>query len=300
MNVDNFTPLEAVVKHAPLGLRFTDLAYGVNVTDGLNVTARPFDKPLPVLRAAHSPVSGVYGFYSLPGFRRYEDDELPVENWCVAGSPPNWIISVEDRLGRFLPQVMPMCLPKQNLFAVPLYSSPARTAMAGYATVRGELWDKAVNKAASWAVVKAFQPDLPIDKRIEYAGVADGRGMFVLFLPYPKPVGGIALNQQAWPLDFEVFYEPKVYRWSGQTEPEPAGGETIDNAKTRIPPDSNVLLRQSMGSIYDIAAGAGATLASDLHYRKDLALKTRDQEPDSPNYVEKYKTAEHRLWVQSA
>jgi hypothetical protein len=297
MNVDNFTLLEAVVKHAPLGLRFIDLAYGVNVTDGLNVTARPFDKPLPVLRAAHSPVSGVYGFYSMPGFRRYEDDELPVENWCVAGSPPNWIISVDDTLGRFLPQVMPMCLPKKNLFEVPLYSNPARTAMAGYATVRGELWDKAANKPASWAVVSAKNA---LDTEYRYSTVADGRGMFVLFLPYPKPISGIALNRQAWSLDFQIHYEPKVHRWSGQNAPEPAEGETVEEAKVRIPPDSNVLLRQVAGSIYDIAAGAGATLTSDLHYRSDLVLKTRDKEPDSPNYVEKYKTAEHRLWVQSA
>jgi len=295
MNVDNFTLLEAVVKRAPLGLRFHDLAYSVNVTDGLNVTARPYDKPKPMLTAAHSPVSGVYGFYTLPGMRAYEDNQKPVTDWCVAGSPPNWVISVEDTQERFLPQVMPMCLPKEQLLVVQLYSTPSRPAMAGYATVRGELWDNTNNKPASWAVVSAAN-----GLGGDFVGVADGRGMFVLFLPYPKPINGTPLNQQQWPLTFQILYQPSAQRWIGQPAPEPTTGETIEQAKQRIPPDSNVLFQQSAATIFDIAAASNASLTTALRYRTDLVLKTRDKEPDSATYVEEFKIAQHRLWVAPA
>ncbi len=297
MNIDNFTLLEPIIKHAPLGMRFYDLAYSMNVTDGLNVTARPYGKPLPVLPAAHSPVSGIYGFYTLPGFRKYEfeNEKDPFTDFCVDDSLPNWVISVEDTLGRFLPQVMPMCLPKKNLLVVPMYSNPARPSVAGYATVRGELWDETNNKPASWAVVSTqYTPG------VVYSTVADGRGMFVLFLPYPKPSNGTLLTLQQWPLSFKIHYEPNAQRWLGQPEPETLTGETVEAAKQRTPPDSNTLLQQTEAGIFDIAAGANPTLTSSLRYRTDLVLKTRDKEPDNANYKEEYKIAKHRLWIAPA
>jgi len=186
-------------------------------------------------------------------------------------------------------------LPKEQLLVVELYSTPSRPAMAGYATVRGELWDKTNNQPARWAVVSASN-----GLGGDFVGVADGRGMFVLFLPYPKPVNGTLLNMQQWSLSFHIHYEPNVQRWLGQAEPEINYGETVDAVKERIPPDSHTLLQQSEARIFDIAAASNASLITALRYRTDLVLKTRDKEPDNEDYKEKYELAEHRLWVTPA
>src|SRR5439155_6819906 len=167
--------LESVLLRAPLGLRFLDLARGVAVTDGLIVTARPLDKVgatligvgMPTL-ASRSPVSGIYGFRSLPGLEPYTRGERAASDWCGVGSPlggfeprpeellelgtlrrlvgadeltpaANFLVQVEDRLDRFLPQVVLLCLPLERLLEVPLFSGPTRPPPPGLAVVRGQL-----------------------------------------------------------------------------------------------------------------------------------------------------------------
>ena len=81
-----FVPLETVTRRAPLGLRFLDLARGVGVTDGLEVTARPVGAAGRWYSALRSRLSGVYGFHSLPGLRPFEVGELDAAH-CVLPRP---------------------------------------------------------------------------------------------------------------------------------------------------------------------------------------------------------------------
>src|SRR5262249_31407302 len=61
--------LESIELRAPLAVRLFDLARDVPVTDGVEVTARRLSpRELgPGITATRSPVSGVYGFRTLPG-----------------------------------------------------------------------------------------------------------------------------------------------------------------------------------------------------------------------------------------
>src|SRR5207245_4664288 len=119
---------------APLGMRFLDLVRGANVNDGLVVTAWRVGTSGPQQIALRSPLSGIYGFRNLPGLRRFETGERPASDWCSSPpdlgertadeltdmsvlrgllsadeSPPavaNFIVYIEDRMQRFLPQVL--------------------------------------------------------------------------------------------------------------------------------------------------------------------------------------------------
>src|SRR4029079_10305955 len=127
----------SVVRRAPLGLRFLDLARGLAVTDGLSVVAYPVGGANLRRSALRSPVSGVYGFRSLPGLRLYEQNLAPATDWCPTptdggtpggdalhdlapikslveanenGTAANFVVEVADQHGRFLPQALQMCL----------------------------------------------------------------------------------------------------------------------------------------------------------------------------------------------
>src|SRR5581483_10449291 len=92
--MQRFFQLEKVIGRAPLGIRFLDLVRGVSVNDGLVVMAwSPGSTAATASRltAIRSPLSGIYGFHTLPGLRRFEVGEAPASLWCgspPAGSPP--------------------------------------------------------------------------------------------------------------------------------------------------------------------------------------------------------------------
>jgi hypothetical protein len=292
--MQRFFKLETVIRRAPLGMRFLDLVRGVSVTDGLVVSAWQIGTSGPRQVAFTSPMSGVYGFRTLPGFRPFEVGERPASDWCASPpdvgeptadeltsldalqgllraeeSPPagaNFIVFVEDGQGRFLPQVMLMCLPKERLVEVPLLSSPARLAPAGLGVVHGELAVQGSQplKPASWALVAAS-----LDSHT-YVGVADARGMFILFVPYASalpplegspPHGSGNIDLLTWPLTISVFYQPSRQQFVPDLEP----------------PDTLSILEQGRATVYDRVGVPGSNLVRSIRFGADLVVATVGQ-----------------------
>ncbi|MCS6844227.1 MAG: hypothetical protein NZ528_07890 [Caldilineales bacterium] len=260
--------LETVLRRAPLGLRFVDLARAAYVTDGLEVAAWAMGGGKPGRPAVRSPLSGVYGFRTLPGLRPYEVGERPAGDWCPsADAAPNFVVYVEDRLGRFLPQVLSLCLPREHLVEVPLFSAPARAPLPGMAVVRGELWDRAGQRPAGWAMVTAS-----VAEGASYVAIADARGMFVLFVPYasalpplsgsPPPSSG-GVDQLAWPVVVRVFYQP-------------AQQEVVPGANL---PHIRSILEQDRAEVYDTAAVHGPSITRTLRFGQDLVVTTEGLAP---------------------
>jgi hypothetical protein len=114
------TPLEKVSTYTPLGIRFWDPAMDAAVTDGLEVTLRPPNRP-DLTRRAFQTLSGVYAFSGLSGLRSLElsDPDLPAGEHPVESSPPvryRFIVDVNDRLGRYLPVTFRVDLPYRGIF----------------------------------------------------------------------------------------------------------------------------------------------------------------------------------------
>jgi hypothetical protein len=298
-----FVALETVTWRGPLGIRFLDLARGVPVSDGLEVRTWQLDGARvpsgagPGQIAQQSPLSGIYGFRALPGLRLFETGERPSSDWCASPpltSPPtadelldlgtlrtlaqtdaggpgaNFVVTVADRFGRFLPQLLLLCLPKDRLIEVPLFSSPARPAPSGLGAVRGEVWDAGAGSPAGWALVTASA-----DGVVTYATVADARGMFVLFLPYASalpalqgspPHGSGAIDQLTWLLTIQVYYEPGNQRSLDGIPPSgaPAG----------LPPDTRSLLQQGAAAVFDQPGVSGPSVARLIRFGDDLVVST--------------------------
>lgn len=275
--MQRFFKLDTVIRRAPLGLRFLDLVRAVSVNDGLVVSARRFGTAGPRQQALCSPLSGVYSFRTLSGLGRFEVGERPASDWCAPPpdvgepgaedltdintllglleadeSPPakaNFIISVEDQMERFLPQVLLMCLPRETLVEVPLFSSPARLAPAGLGVVRGELarHDTQPPQPAKWALVTVGTPD-----KHTYIGVADARGMFTLFIPYAP------LTVQ---LSIEVHYQPAKQNVVSEFEP----------------PDILSIMEQGNARIYDAVDSPYPTITRFIGFGEGLVVKTKNQ-----------------------
>ena len=178
----------------------------------------------------------------------------------------NFIISLQDQMARFLPQVMLMCLPRERLVEIPLFSSPARLASAGLGAVRGELalHGTQPSKPAQWALVTAT-----LDNHT-YVGVSDARGMFTLFVPYASTLPPLAtaatntppVDQLTWQLDIQVFYQPAKQQFVSKFEP----------------PDMLSIMDQKAANLYGQEGGAPAPrLSYPLHFGDDLVIKTSQQ-----------------------
>lgn len=266
------TRLETIVRRAPLGLQFLDLARGVPVTDGIEVRAWPVADTGPGYPAVRSPLSGIYGFRSLPGFRPFETGERPASDWCdpaesspLADTEPNFVVVVEDRLQRFLPQALRLCLPRERLMEVPLFSAAARAPLPGLAVIRGELWDRLHDRPAGWAMVTASTDDAAT-----YVGLADARGMVTLFVPYASalpPLQGSpphgAGDQLTWPLVVQVFYQP------AQQQAVPGLGW----------PETRSILEQDRAEVYDTPLSHGPSITRSLRFGQDLVISTEGLDP---------------------
>lgn len=295
-----FYALETVIRRAPLGLRFVDLVQAATVSDGLEVATWPAGATRGVIPAARSPVSGAFGFRSLPGLLAYEVGERPASDWCVVGLSPseptpeelldlnnlrslleeeaggptaNFVVYVADRLGRYLPQVLPLCLPRESLLEVPLFSAPARRPPPGLGVVRGELRERGSDTPAGWALVAASP-----DGVRTYVGIADARGMFTLFIPYAgalpplvgsPPHGATDIGQLAWPLTLRVFYQPShLRRVALPQEVAPPGGQG--------PPETRSILEQTAAQVYASPGVPASSIVQPLRFGQDLIVRTGD------------------------
>jgi hypothetical protein len=178
------------------------------------------------------------------------------------GGVPNFVVSVEDEQERFLPQTLLLCLPKEKLLEVPLFSAPARAGWPGMGVVRGEVWDNSGDRPAGWAFVAASS-----GPGSTYTAVADERGMFVLFLPYAgslpalvgsPPHGEAGVDQVSWPLTLEVFYQPgKLDRQAGLRAPE-----------------TRSILQQARAQVLDSLAVQGSSITRRIYLGSELVAAT--------------------------
>lgn len=261
------TVLEQVIRRVPFALLASDITTGTLVNAGLRLTARPYSRGFPVIEAQRAPVSGNLGFYSLPNLRTYEHGEAALEDFCPDSANPNYLLLIEDAQGRYLPQVIALCLPygvknssgvwEAKAFETMLFSSPARpTAGPSYGLIRGELWDSTNQRPAAWALISAQTSD----RASGGIALSDARGMFALFIAYPKPgTANTPLNQQSWTLDISVRYQPSARVHHASAPPG-------------APPDQRSILAQAAATFTE---GGAATTALDLSYGAAAILKTQ-------------------------
>ena len=96
------TRLEVSQTFTPLGIRFWDLTQNLPITDGLAVNLRLMGSSAAALPAVLTR-SGVYAFFGLPGL-------YAAEHPGPAGNGPprtfRYVVTVQDLLGRYLPEVL--------------------------------------------------------------------------------------------------------------------------------------------------------------------------------------------------
>ncbi len=271
--------LDRVTLVSPLGLRFWDRVLGTAISDGLRVTA--YRPELPdqqyVAFPNHADVFIVRG---LPGLRDFEHGAGDDDFWKTVKPLYTLTIEVQDEQGRFLPfrfdatvpfrgiyslicpppPAPPIALPPDvsvpNLPHVPLYSSPARTAPGGTATLYAELAVKSSKAAAAWAWMAVSQGGKVLGR-----GVADEAGHVAILFPYPpmadkvpgNPLSGMAaLPDQAWTLDLTVGYQANAVKVSASGKPDlcqvlmqPAA--TLDVASVALRYGQPTIVRSSEG-----------------------------------------------------
>jgi hypothetical protein len=222
--------LDRVVRPAPLGLRFRDVATGLPVRDDLKVTVVSVRNPL---RKAELAVNG-HGVWYAHRFPGFGDLALAATtDWTPLRQPCR--ITVEDHAGRFLPLAVDLDLPVRGLAdwpgwsalpqaplapliddpatgvvcpqQIPLFSSTARTAPGPLAEVRAQLVRADDGGPAAWAIVTATYAG-----HVHGIGQADGEGRVVLFFSYPdRPRAALATSPPAitdfrWPLEITAYW----------------------------------------------------------------------------------------------
>jgi hypothetical protein len=190
--------------------------------------------------------------------------------WASAdGSPAtaNFIVTVEDLQGRFLPEMLLLCLPREKLLEVPLFSSPARPPLAGFGVIRGQLvrHDGAqAGNPAGWARVTAILGDRT------YEAVADARGMFVLFVPYARfpvlqnggfPHGSEPIDRLVWDVTILVLYQPSKHIFVPGV----------------VQPEIRSIIEQGRANVYQQADQPLPEMKTQLPFGRDLLVTTEGQ-----------------------
>jgi hypothetical protein len=229
MVLDRFTSV------APLGLRFHDAANDVIIDDGLSVSAYPLGRPNAV-RGLPSNRRGIFILHHAPSLRTVENGTGDDDYWNNLPAKKDFVIEVRDDQDRFLPFQFVAALPNRGIYewpepvigsplsmtrSIPLYSAPARTAPAGMAVVRADLWDPTRGAEAAAAVLELYDND-----RFVARGIADQNGRVAVMFPYPAPKrfatsspgspfssplgsppsAGQALTDQAWTFRVRALY----------------------------------------------------------------------------------------------
>jgi hypothetical protein len=222
--------LERYARVAPLGVRLWDAPTARALADGLVVWAYPEGRPERRVRAWPNH-SNIFVAHDLPGLREASFGDGDDDYWA---SVPRlrFVVEVNDASRNFQPFSFAARLPARGLAspewgsplssplgtgAVPLFSTPSRTAPLGTAVIRADLWDSLNDRPASWAVLEADYEGEVIDR-----GVADRDGRVVLIFAYPlapdlppvptagSPIGppGRGPTRLSWPIRLGVRYTP--------------------------------------------------------------------------------------------
>jgi hypothetical protein len=250
------TPLERVVRRAPLALRLTDLATGAAVSEGLVIAAWPADDPTQVRTTASVSPKGVGGFHRLPGLADFEDGSTTRASWFA--SPPEhppvpFVVRVVDGRGEHLPVLRQVAVPAEAPVEVALPRSPAAAVPSGFLSVAAGVVTEAGDPAA-WAVV-----ELDI-AGFRTGGVADARGIVVVPVPRAVPPSdpGTPAGGPSWEVTGSVRYRPADH--------EVAPGAAADD-----PPTLTSLLSQLPALVVDDGQLVG-TLRRDLTAAGPLVL----------------------------
>lgn len=244
----------------PLGVDCQDGVTGARVTDGLLATAWLREDPTTRFTAQRSPVSGLLGFADLPRMWRSTHVRVGPDEPIVwpAVPPTPCCLLVTDSLGRYLPASVAVDVPVSAPVVVPLSSAPTRQKGSGVATVRGELRTGA-GAELGWALVRVNTG------LVVYQSVADGRGRFLLHLPYPEalppllgnPPVGPGLSGVTWPLTVSARSEPGALVRS-------PGLETLD------PPELGSVTTQGAAQLVD--GGNHPSITATLRFGIPLVL----------------------------
>ena len=223
---------ERVVRPAPLGLRFRDVATGLPVRDGLRVAVTSLRNPLRAMTLEVNG-SGVWYAHRFPGLN--DETLATTADWTALRQPCR--IAVEDPAGRFHPAIFDLDLPVRGLAdwpgwnalpqaplapliddpaagavcpqQFPLFSTPARSAPAPLAELRAQVARVDTGEPVAWAIVTASDAGKTCG-----IGVADDKGRVVLFFAFPdRPRAALATSPPAvtdfsWSLDIRAY-------WSG-------------------------------------------------------------------------------------
>ena len=256
--------------------------------------------------ASHRPIAatrssaGAYAFHSLPGLHsaEYPDERVvPVES-------RDYVVTVEDRLGRYLPVAFGLKLPLgyRGLFVdggltssgsppsppdgtgpgAYLFSAPSRSVPPNMAPVRADLLDATTGRPAGHAVLEIEIGGL------RSFGLADDQGRVLVLLPFPvvdrlrwtspptSPPG--AVTSQGWQVTASVRYEPSALSRA-----------LIDNEDVgeswRALPSLGSIMRQSQGSIERAVASPPVlegSITEELLFGKELELRSIDPASVSP------------------
>lgn len=222
--------LEQVIRPAPIGLRFRDVATGFPVRDGLNVSVTSLRNPARNMTLEVNG-NGVWYANRFPGF---SDTTLAATaDWTTLAQPCR--VTVADATGSFLPAVFDLDLPMRGLVdwpgwsalpqgplapliddplsgvvspqQLPLFSSTARRSPGAVAELRAQLSRADTGEPAAWAIVTASYVG-----KTHGIGQADEKGRVVLFFAYPdRPRAALATSPPAvtdfrWSLDIAAYW----------------------------------------------------------------------------------------------
>jgi hypothetical protein len=287
------TPLEKPSVFTTLGIQFWDFALEKPVDSDLEVNAWIADSyypPTPAFRTG----SGNYAFLALPGLH---DVEYPVAGRAPA-SPPrvfSFVITVEDRLRRFLPALFGVDLPLpyrglflSNVSGSPadvegrayLFSAPTRAVGVGMSAVRVTVWDKDATPPgpAAFAAVR-----VSINGQF-WTGIADDQGRALIAFPSPL-VQRLSLGSppgsgqgspagMTWPISVQIFYQPNHLRYLLENTPDVPWPWNI------TPTLKSILDEQAPALIWQTEAGPPVPdWTGTLTYGEELVLRTQLTDP---------------------
>lgn len=242
--------LERVSFRAALAIECHDGVSGRPVSVGLSAQVWLREDPARRFTARRSPTSGVLGVAVLPGLALTRVGEPGVDMVWTPDTPVGVCALVSDTQGRYLPVSIAVDAPVKA--EVTLSSQPACLAPSGCATVRGQVRDTN-GSPLPWSMVD-------VDGRTT---VADGRGVFVLYPPWPDalpPLGGPAagLSDLTWDVEVRVRSEPSALR-------------TLAGLGPADPPELASIEGQAAAALRDGGADH-ALLTETLHFGQPLDL----------------------------
>ena len=278
----------------PLGVRFQEETTGEVIADGLTVAAYPITRPN-ARRSLFLNRRGVYVLRHAPGLREVENGAGDSDYWKNLPPKKDFVIEVRDAQSRFVPYQFVVDLPAEwnqavspppAIKSMPLYSAPTRTAPAGMAVVRADLWDPTRGdggEVAPSAVLELYDNNDHMVAR----GLADELGKIAILFPYPAPRSFAvasppgsplssppvattpALTDQVWTFRVRAFYASAL-----QSPPQPSTENSL--------PDLAAVLAQPEAKLWADEARTEELKEVAVQFGQPLIVKSRPPSMSPP------------------